>query len=155
MLMRSWLAKKIIDRQLALLRAGDYRPLLRLYADDVRFVFPGDSTWSGEVLGREAMGQWLDRLVRAGLQNFAEQVIVSGPPWNMALAMRGWDYVKEPDGRVVYENRYVLWGRMRWGRIKEYEAYEDTLKVRALDDYLADHGLASADRSSGSRLASP
>jgi ketosteroid isomerase-like protein len=146
---RSWLAKKIIDRQLARLRAGDYRPLLRLYAEDVRFVFPGDSTWSGEVRGREAMGRWLHRLVGAGLQNFAEQVIVGGPPWNMTMAMRGWDYVKDPDGQVVYENRYVLWGRMRWGRITEYEAYEDTNKLNALDDYLASHDMASADRARG------
>jgi ketosteroid isomerase-like protein len=143
--MRSWLAKKIIDRQLARLRAGDYRPLLRLYADDVRFVFPGDSTWSGEIRGRQAMGQWLRRLIRAGLQNYAEQVIVAGPPWNMTLAMRGWDHITDPDGRVVYENRYVLWGRMRWGRISEYEAYEDTGKLKALDDYLASHDLASPD----------
>ena len=143
--MRSWLAKKIIDRQLARLRAGDHRPLLRLYADDVRFLFPGDSTWSGEVRGKEAMGWWLHRLVRAGLQNFADEVIVGGPPWNMTIAMRGWDYVKDPGGRVVYENRYVLWGRMRWGQIKEYEAYEDTNKLRALDDYLAGTGMTSAD----------
>lgn len=135
--MRSWLARKLIDRQLARLRAGDHRPLLRLYADDVRFVFPGESTFSGEVRGRQAMDRWLQRLVQAGLQNFAEQVLVSGPPWNMTLAMRGWDYVKAPDGRVVYENRYVLWGRMAWGRIKEYEAYEDTGKLEALDRYLA------------------
>ncbi len=140
--MRSWLAKKIIDRHLALLRAGDHRPLLRLYADDVRFVFPGDSTWSGEIRGKEAMGQWLQRLVRAGLQNFADKVIVGGPPWNMTIAMRGWDYVKAPDGRTVYQNRYVLWGRMAWGRIKEYEAYEDTSKLKALDDYLAKNGIA-------------
>ena len=139
---RSWLAKKIIDRHLARLRAGDYRPLLRLYAGDVRFVFPGDSTWSGEVRGKEAMGRWLQQLVSAGLQNFAQEVIVNGPPWNMTIAMRGWDYVKAPDGRMVYENRYVLWGRMAWGQIKEYEAYEDTGKLKALDDYLASNGMA-------------
>src|SRR5215472_9816503 len=122
---RSWLAKKLIDHHLALLRAGDYRPLLRLYADDVRFVFPGDSTWSGEMRGKEAMSRWLQRLVNAGLQNFADQVIVNGPPWNMTITMRGRDYVKDTGGRMVYHNRYVLWGRMEWGRIKEYEAYED------------------------------
>lgn len=54
--MWSWLAKKIIDRQLARLRAGDYRPLLRLYADEVRFVFPGDSSWSGEFRGKGGNG---------------------------------------------------------------------------------------------------
>jgi hypothetical protein len=31
---------------------------------------------------------------------------------------------------------------MAWGRIKQYEAYEDTGKLKALDDYLASNGLA-------------
>jgi len=94
------------------------------------------------VRGKEAMGQWLQRLVSAGLQNFAEQVIVVGPPWNMTIAMRGHDYLKAPDGRLVYQNRYVLWGRMGWGQIKQYEAYEDTGQLKALDDYLASSGVA-------------
>jgi hypothetical protein len=47
----------------------------------------------------------------------------------MTIAMRGRDYVKDSDGRVVYQNRYVLWGRMAWARIKVYEAYEDTGKA--------------------------
>ncbi|MBV9384455.1 MAG: nuclear transport factor 2 family protein [Streptosporangiaceae bacterium] len=140
--MRSWLAKKIIDRLFARLRAGDYRPLLRLYARDVRFVFPGDNSWSGEFQGKEAVAQWLHRLTSVRLQNFADEVIVGGPPWNMSIAMRGHDHVKAPDGRMVYQNRYVLWGRVAWGRIGEYEVYEDTGKVKALDDYLADGGTA-------------
>ena len=143
--MRSWLAKKIIDRQLARLRAGDYRPLLRLYADEVRFVFPGDSSWSGEFRGKEAMGQWLQRLVSAGLQNFADEVVVGGRPWNMAIVMRGRDYKKAPDGRMVYQNRYVLWGHAVWGRITDYEAYEDASKVKALDDYLASSPAGPTD----------
>jgi hypothetical protein len=67
------------DHHLALLRTGDCRALLRIYAD-VRFDFPGDSMWSGELRGKEAMSRWLQRLVNAGLQNFADQVIVNGPP---------------------------------------------------------------------------
>ena len=139
--MRSRLAKRLIDWHLARLRAGDYRPLLRLYANDVRFVFPGDSSWSGELRGRDAVGRWLERLVSVGLQNFADEVIVAGPPWNMTIAMRGHDDLKAPDGRVVYQNRYVLWGRMAWGKIKEYEAYEDSGRLQALDNYLASGGI--------------
>jgi ketosteroid isomerase-like protein len=138
---RSWLVKKIIDWQFSRLRAGDYRPLMRFYADDVRFIFPGDNSWSGELRGKQAMGRWLRRLVGAGLQNFAEEVVVSGPPWNMTIAIRGRDYVKAPEGRLVYQNRYVLWGKVAWGRITEYEVYEDTGKIKALDDYLASNGM--------------
>ena len=39
---------------------------------------------------------------------------------------------------MIYENRAVLFGRIRWGKITFYEVYEDTEKVAALDAYLAD-----------------
>ena len=37
----------------------------------------------------------------------------------------------------MYENRYVIWGRMAWGRLRAYEVYEDTQRTRALDEYMA------------------
>jgi len=35
-----------------------------------------------------------------------------------------------------YENRFVIWAHLRWGRLQEYEVYEDTEKAQALDEYL-------------------
>ena len=55
----------------------------------------------------------------------------------MTICVRGTDHLDDSDGKRVYENRYVLWGIMRWGVLKEYEAYEDTQASRALDQYLA------------------
>ena len=49
--MLSWLAKKMIARNMALASAGELRPTLRMDADDVRFRFPGDSSWGGEFDG--------------------------------------------------------------------------------------------------------
>jgi hypothetical protein len=43
-------------------------------------------------------------------------------------------------GKRVYEKRYVIWGRMSWGLLREYEVYEDTEKSTALDEYLASIG---------------
>ena len=40
------------------------------------------------------------------------------------------------DGRV-YANRYVIWGRMRRGLLREYEVYEGTVASARLDEYLA------------------
>jgi hypothetical protein len=34
----------------------------------------------------------------------------------------------------------VIWGRISWGRLREYEVYEDTQKSKALDEYLASAG---------------
>jgi hypothetical protein len=34
----------------------------------------------------------------------------------------------------------VIWGRIAWGKLREYEVYEDTQKSKALDEYLASVG---------------
>jgi hypothetical protein len=52
-------------------------------------------------------------------------VVVQGPPWNMTICLRSTDRLSAPDGATVYSNRYVIWGRMAWGRVREYEVYED------------------------------
>jgi ketosteroid isomerase-like protein len=116
---------------------GDYAPMLRLYADDVRFRFPGDSSWAADIQGKDELERWLQRFVRAGIQIYPDEVIVQGPPWRMTLCVRGTDRLTSPAGETVYENRYVIWGRMSWGLLREYEVYEDTQKSAALDAYLA------------------
>jgi hypothetical protein len=58
------------------------------------------------------------------------------------VCVRGRDYWRAPSGELVYENRYVIWGRMAWGLLRDYEVYEDTQKAKAFDDYLAEHELA-------------
>jgi hypothetical protein len=123
---------------MARLRAGDYRPLLRMDANDVRFRFPGTSTWSTELQGKAELERWLQRFTSAGLQIYPDQVIVQGLPWNTTIAIRGTVHLRTPDGDTVYENRYVIWGKVAWGRMGAYEVYEDTEKSAALDEYLAE-----------------
>jgi hypothetical protein len=135
--MLSWLAKIVLTRNLTRLNAGDYRPMLRLDARDVKFRFPGDSSWATELQGKDALERWLQRFVDAGLQIFADDVVVGGPPWNMTLCLRGHVYLRSSAGATVYENRYVIWGRIAWGLLRDYEVYEDTQKSKALDEYLA------------------
>jgi hypothetical protein len=146
--MQSWLAKKMLARDMARLRAGDYRAQLRKVAADVRFRFPGTSSWAIELEGKERLERWLQRFVRVGLQIFPDEVIAKGPPWNTRLVVRGPIHLKNPAGEVVWENRYVIWGRMSWGLLREYEVYEDTQKSTALDDYLAAAGELDAERRS-------
>jgi ketosteroid isomerase-like protein len=135
--MFSWLAKRMLDRGYGRLNSGDPGMLLRLDAQDVHFRFPGESSWTADVRGKDEVERWLRRMIASGLQHRPEQVVVQGPPWNMTVCLRATDHLNTPDGGTVYSNRYVIWGRMSWGLMREYEVYEDTQKLKGFDEYLA------------------
>jgi ketosteroid isomerase-like protein len=138
--MLSWLAKKMIARNMARASAGDIGPTLKMDAEDVRFRFPGDSSWATELQGKEQLEPWLRRFADTGLQISPDEVVLKGFPWRQTICIRGTDHLDSPEGERVYENRYVIWGRLAWGLLHDYEVYEDTQKSKALDEYLAQVG---------------
>lgn len=142
--MLSWLGKRVVDFQLRRLSAGDLRPSLWLDARDVRMTFPGDSSWAIELHGKAEHERWLARFVRSGIQIYADEVVVKGFPWKVTLCVRGRDHLRSPAGELVYDNRWVIWGHLRWGRLKRYEVYEDTQKTEALDRWLSDTNSPAA-----------
>jgi hypothetical protein len=135
--MLSWLAKKVIARNMERASAGDLGPTLRMDAADVRFRFPGDSSWATELQGKDRLEVWLRRFADVGIQISPDEVVLKGFPWRQTICIRGTDHLDSPDGERVYENRYVIWGHLSWGLLRDYEVYEDTQKSKALDDYLA------------------
>lgn len=135
--MQSWIAKQLVTRMMAGLRARDLSLVLRLDADDVVLRFPGDSSWGGEFRGKAEHERWLRRFVEAGLQIYPDQVVAGGPPWKMTLCVRGHVDLHSPEGEKVYDNSYVIWGLIRWGKLTKYEVFEDTQKTGRVDDYLA------------------
>jgi len=82
----------------------------------------------------------LRRFVDAGLQIFPDEVVVKGFPWRMTVCIRGTVSLHTSSGQPVYENRYVIWGRMAWGLLREYEVYEDTQQTESLDACLGGSG---------------
>jgi ketosteroid isomerase-like protein len=138
--MLSWLGKKMIDRNMAAASAGDVGPLLRMDAKDIRFRFPGDSSWATELRGKDELERWLRRFAGAGIQISADEVVLKGFPWRQTICVRGPVHLDAPDGKRVYENRYVIWGHISWGLLRDYEVYEDTQQSKALDEYLAGAG---------------
>jgi len=138
--MLSWLAKKMISRNMARASAGDIGPTLKMDAEDVRFRFPGDSSWATELQGKDRLEPWLRRFADAGIQISPDEVVLKGFPWKQTICIRGTDYLDTPTGERVYENRYVIWGHLRWGLLRDYEVYEDTQKAKKLDEYLASVG---------------
>jgi ketosteroid isomerase-like protein len=140
--MFSWLGKRMISRNMARAREGDIEPSLKMDAEDVRFRFPGDSSWATQLEGKDELRRWLQRFADVGLQIFPDEVVLQGFPWKQTICVRGTDYLDTPEGERVYENRYVIWGRIAWGKLRDYEVYEDTQKTEALDRYLASIGKA-------------
>lgn len=126
-----------LQHNLRRLRAGDPEPLLRFDADDVRFTFPGTSSWACELTSKQELRAWLQQFVSIGLELHADEVVIKGPPWNTTVVMRCSDHLTAPDGTRVYDNRAVIWGRIAWGLLREYEVYEDTERSLALDAWLA------------------
>lgn len=142
--MLSWLGGIMLRRAIRRVNEGDIGPMLSSYAQDAVLVFPGDSSWGGEHRGRDAIEAFLRRFVRVGLQFEAHQIIVSGWPWSATIWVRFSDQAKAPDGRMVYENRGVIYAKTRWGKITRQEDFEDTEKVAEFDKYLALHEPAEA-----------
>jgi ketosteroid isomerase-like protein len=137
--MLSWLAKQLLTRVMARTRAGDIRPTLMLDAADVHFVFPGDNSFSGEYHGKADVRRWLERLVRIGIKTEPDEVVASGLPWKTTVSIRGRSWFDSPEGERIYDNRFVIWGKLRWGKLYDYEVYEDTQKAKALDEWLERH----------------
>jgi hypothetical protein len=140
--MLSWLAGKMIDRNMKAMRAGDPGPTLAMDAEDVRFTFPGESSFAPGASDKKELERWLDRFVELGLQIYPEEVILKGLPWRQTICVRGYIQLDDPADGLVYDNRYVIWGHIAWGKLREYEVYEDTEKSRGLDEYLASKGRA-------------
>jgi hypothetical protein len=140
--MLSWLAGKMIDRNMKAMRAGDPGPTLAMDAEDIKFTFPGESSFAPGASNKKELESWLDRFVDLGLKIYPEEVILKGFPWRQTICVRGYIHLDDAaDGRV-YDNRYVIWGHIAWGKLREYEVYEDTEESRRLDEYLAGKGRA-------------
>ncbi len=137
--MLSWLGGRLVTYNMKRLNAGDPKPTLRMEDEGVTLHFPGESTWSGVWRGKHEVRPWLERFARVGVQIVADEVVVQGWPWRQTICVRGRTHLDGPSGERVYENRYVIWGRLAWGRMQEYEVYEDTQKPKALDEWLAVH----------------
>jgi ketosteroid isomerase-like protein len=130
--------RAILRRNVAALMAGDPAPLLRMYAPDATMVFPGVHSWGRTYRGRDEIDAFLRRFHAAGLRGELGAIFVEGPPWATRIAIEFDDHARDAAGTKVYENRALIVLRTRWGRVVEEELFEDTQKVAAFDDYLAE-----------------
>ena len=135
--MLTWIVKWLLRRAYRAVNSGNIEPVLRMMAEDVRFVFPGTSSWAGEYRGKAEVRRFLSRVVDHGLQYEVHDILLKGPPWNMVGVVLVSDRACDADGRVTYENRALEYCRGSWGRLRSLEVFEDTEKSAAWDRLLA------------------
>jgi ketosteroid isomerase-like protein len=128
--------RRLLRRNLERLRGGDLGPMQQLYAEDIHFVFPGESSWSADLRGKHELEGWQRRFIDVGLQLDPHEILLAGPPWSTTVVLHFVDHLRAPQGGLVYENAGVILCKAVWGKIKFIAVYEDTQKVAALDEYL-------------------
>ena len=132
------IVKRIARKNFERVNERDFASLLKDCVPNVYHRFGGTHALSGERHDREALRRWLDRLARLGpnMKLTVRDVWVKGLPHNTTVIVRWTNTDVLPDGSH-YENHGVHIVKMRWGKIVEIDANEDSqavaeaLKMRA------------------------
>ncbi len=126
------------------LSRGDYSVGLGGLADDVHHVFAGEHALGGEHHSRDGVRRWFERLFRLFELRFdVRQVIVSGPPWDLLVAVE-WLAQATPRTGERYLNPGAHIICIRRGRVVYFHAYEDSQKVAEACRQMADAGIEEA-----------
>lgn len=112
--------------------AGDPRLLLRLAAPDIRFVFPGRSSFAADSRDKAALKTWLERFVSLSPDFKIHDVMVTGMPWHTRAAVRFSDAIG-----ADYQNEGMEYVVLRWGRLRHVEVFLDTERITAWEQQTA------------------
>jgi ketosteroid isomerase-like protein len=123
---------------------GDYGYVLDQLAPRFTHSFAGDHALGGERSSRDTQRAWFERLFRLlpGIEFRVGDVLVRGWPWQtraVALIRVRATVAGEP-----YENEVAQTIDLRWGRITRIDNLEDTQKLAAALERLAETGLDEA-----------
>ena len=138
--MLSWLGKKMIARNMRAASAGDIAPLLKMDAEDVKFRFPGDSSWATELQGKDRLEQWLQRFADVGIQISPDEVVLKGFPWKQTICVRGTDLPRQPRGRAGLREPLRDLGPHLLGPAARLRGLRGHAESSKLDEYLASVG---------------
>jgi ketosteroid isomerase-like protein len=126
----------------AKLNAGDHRPLLDAYSDDIVLHFhDGPHRWRGDWVGKPEMDRFLQMFTAAKIQGELVDITTSGPLWALTMWVRFDDHADGPDGTRLYTNSTVLVLRTKWGKVVEQrDFYVDTQAIVDFDRKLEEMG---------------
>ena len=144
--MYSWVIRRVLGFLYGQVSQGKLRLALLGLAGEARFVFPGTSSFGGELHGKPAIEAWMRRFAALHPQFTVLDAAVAGPPWDMRVFMRFSDRMVAANG-YVYENTGMEYLVIRRGLIREIHVHLDTEKVAAFDAQLGNHGpVPTADQ---------
>lgn len=124
------MVKRIARKNFLRVNNKDFNGLLGDCAPDIRHRFGGNHALGGMRHDKEALARWFARLGRLGrhLTLTVEDMWVKGLPNDTTIIIR-WSATDElPDG-APYRNRGVHIVRMRWGKVVDIDAHEDSQAV--------------------------
>lgn len=122
--MYAWLVGRVIRAGYAQALKGNPKMLMTLAADDIEFTFPGDSSFAAKIEGKSDLEAWMSRFASLRPDFRIHDVVVSGAPWNMRVAVRFTDAIGED-----YRNEGVEYLHIRSGKLRSLEVFLDTERI--------------------------
>ena len=139
------IVKRIATKNFERVNQRDYAAILKDCVPDIHHRFGGHHALGGERHDRDALGRWFERLGRLGpsLKLAVGDVWVKGWPHNTTVIIRWVGSQTLPDG-TPYENHGVHIVQMRWGKVVDIDANEDSQLVADSMKIFAAHGIPEA-----------
>jgi len=124
------IVKRIVRKNFLRINQKDFDAVLKDCAPDIRHRFGGTHALGGERRDREAFARWCARLGRLGkhLTLTISDIWVTGWPHDTTAIVRWSATDALPDG-LPYANRGVHIIKMKWGKVIEIDAHEDSQAV--------------------------
>ena len=139
------IVRRKIKRTFRDINQGDIQPMLNTLADPFVYIFHGTHALGGRRTSKSAMRLWWERVFRLlpGIRFDVQEVVISGCPWNMRVAVRSLVSGDLPNGEL-YSNTAFQFMNLRWGRITRIETMEDTQLLEQVLRVVAESGYVEA-----------
>ena len=139
------IVKRIARKNFERVNQKDFDALVKDCVPDIHHRFYGSHALSGERHDREALRRWFERLGRLGpgLTLTVRDVWVKGLPHFTTIIMR-WSAKDTLIDGSPYRNYGVHILKMRWFKIVDIDAYEDSQAVTENLKLQAAHGIQEA-----------
>ena len=139
------IVRRKIKRTFRDINQGDIQPMLDTLADPFVYIFHGTHALGGRRTSKSAMRLWWERVFRLlpGIRFDVQEVVISGWPWNMRVAVRSLVSGDLPNGEL-YSNTAFQFMKLRWGRITRIETMEDTQLLEQALRVVAESGYVEA-----------